>query len=150
MRDGGLQCTVVDTGTCLGVQFQARNAKVIDLREKRMSDTLPKLKKLKVMPWSHTKKASLLLSGIYPAMLYGCEFHDMGLHFISHLQSQANGAVWKDKPYLSHFLTPILSTKPMYEPWLWILRRVYQSVRRLHAPRSSLEMVESCGRQATK
>ena len=56
----------------------------------------------------------------------------MGLHFISHIRSQANGVVWKDKPYLSHFLTPICSTKPVYEPWLWILRRVYQSFRRLH------------------
>ena len=132
LRACNLPCDVADTGNCLGIQFQARNAKVTDLREKRMNNTLPKMRKLKVMPWSHTKKASLLQSGIYPAMLYGCEFHDMGLHFISHIRSQANGTVWKDKPYLSHFLTPILSTKPEYEPWLWILRRVYLSFRRLH------------------
>ena len=115
----------------MGIQFQARNAKVTDVREKRTNEVLPKLKKLKIMPWSHSKKATLLSTAIYPAMLYGCEFHDMGLHFISHIRSQANGAVWKDKPYLSHFLTPILSTKPMYEPWLWILQRVFQSFRRL-------------------
>ena len=132
LRAEALPCVVTNTGVGLGVQFQARCAKVTDLREKRVNDALPKLKKLKIMPWNHTKKASLLLSGIYPAMFYGCEFHDMGLHFISHIRSMTNGAVWKDKPYLSHFLTPILSTKPIYEPWLWILRRVYQSFRRLH------------------
>ena len=63
--------------------------------------------------------------------LYGCDFNYMGLHFTSHLRSQVNGAVWKDKPYLSHFLTPILLTNPVCEPWLWILPRVYQSFRRL-------------------
>ena len=80
---------------------------------------------------SNTKKATMLLTGIFPSMLYGCEFHDMGLHFISHIRSQCHGAVWKDKPYLSHFLTPILSTRPMYEPWLWILRKIFMSFRRL-------------------
>ena len=132
LRNSHLPCDVADTGIGLGVQFQARGAKVTDLREQRVGNVQPKLKKLKIMPWSHTKKASMLLSGIYPAMFYGCEFHDMGLHFISHIRSQANGVVWKDKPYLSHFLTPICSTKPVYEPWIWILRRVYQSFRRLH------------------
>ena len=124
-------CSVSDTGTSLGMQFQARAAKVTDLREKRVTDATPKLKRLKIMPWSSPKKATLLLTGVFPTMLHGCEFHDMGLHFISHIRSQCNGAVWKDKPYLSHFLTPLLSTRPIYEPWLWILKRVYHSFRRL-------------------
>ena len=131
LKSNGFPSDVADTGPCLGIQFQARGAKATDLREKRVSNTMPKLEKLKIMPWSHAKKASLLLSGIYAAMFFGCEFHDMGLHFISHLRSKANGAVLKEKPYLSHFLTPILSTKPIYEPWLWILSRIYQSFRRL-------------------
>ena len=105
---------VSDTGTSLGIQFQSRAAKVIDLREKRVTEATPKLKRLKIMPWTAPKKATMLLTGVFPSMLYGCEFHDMGLHFISHIRSQCNGAVWKDKPYLSHFLTPICSTRPIY------------------------------------
>ena len=127
----GLPSEVSDTGNSLGMQFQARAAKVTDLREKRVLDSTPKLKRLKIMPWSCTKKATMLLTGVFPSLLYGCEFHDMGLHFISHIRSQCNNAVWRDKPYLSHFLTPILSTRPVYEPWLWILKRVYHSFRRL-------------------
>ena len=131
LRNHNLPSEVYDNGHCLGTQFQARAAKVTDLREQRVTDNVPKLKKLKVMPWSRSKKASLLLTGIFPAMFYGCEFHDMGLHFISHQRSLCNAAVWRDKPYLSHFLTPILSLKPVYEPWLWILQRVFLSFRRL-------------------
>ena len=101
------------------------------MREQRVLDATPKLKKLKVMPWSRTKRTSLLLTGICPAMFYGCEFHDMGLHFVSHQRSVCNGVVWKDKPYLSHYLTPLLAVKPEYEPWLWILRRVFLSYRRM-------------------
>ena len=131
LKDAALASDVHDSGPCLGTQFQARAAKVTDMREQRVIDATPKLRKLKVMPWSRTKKASLLLSGIYPAMFYGCEFHDMGLRFISHQRSVCNGVVWKDKPYLSHFLTPLLSVKPEYEPWLWILRRIFLSYRRM-------------------
>ena len=126
-----LPSNVSDNGNSLGMQFQARAAKVTDLREKRVVEGTPKLKRLKIMPWSATKKATMLLTGIYPSLLYGCEFHDMGLHFISHIRSQCNNAVWKDKPYLSHFLTPILSTRPIYEPWFWILKKIYQSFKRL-------------------
>ena len=131
LKQQNLPSQVFDNGPCLGTQFQARAAKVTDMREQRVLDVSPKLKKLKIMPWTRTKKASLLLTGIFPAMFYGCEFHDMGLHWISHQRSLCNGAVWKDKPYLSHFLTPILSVKPEYEPWLWILRRIFLSYRRL-------------------
>ena len=131
LKQRDLPSHVHDSGPCLGTQFQARAAKVTDMREQRVLDTSPKLKKLKVMPWSRTKKASLLLTGIFPAMFYGCEFHDMGLHWISHQRSLCNGAVWRDKPYLSHFLTPILSVDPQYEPWIWILRRIFLSYRRM-------------------
>ena len=131
LKDRGLSSDVYDNGPCLGTQFQARAAKVTDLREQRIQNSIPKLKKLKIMPWSRSKKASLLLPGIFPAMFYGCEFHDMGLHFISHQRSSCNAAVWKDKPYLSHFLTPILSVKPSYEPWMWILQKILLSFRRL-------------------
>ena len=131
LKAQGFPSDVRDTGTNLGIQFHARNAKVIDFREKRVVDSTPKLKRLKIMPWSNTKKATMLLTGVFPSMLYGCEFHDMGLHFISHIRSQCNGAVWKDKPYLSHFLTPILSTRIIYEPWLWVLNRIFLSFSRL-------------------
>ena len=135
------------------MQFQVRAAKVIDLRGKRVSDATPKLKRLKIMPWSNSKKATMLLTGVLLAMLYGCEFHDMRLHFISHIRSQCNGAVWRDKPYLSHFLTPLLSTHPIYEPWLWILKRVYNSFRRLVVlqPEKTLELWNlAIGRPHTK
>ena len=98
LKEWGFPSDVQDTGTCLGIQIQSRNAKVIDMREQRVTDSTPKLKRLKIMPWSNPKKATMLLTGIFPSMLYGCEFHDMGLHFISHIRSQCNGAVWKDKP----------------------------------------------------
>ena len=130
LRQHNFPADVSDTGTCLGMQIQARAAKVTDLREKRLLDCTPKVKRLKIMPWSNTRKATLLLTRVFPAMFYGCEFHDMGLHFISHVRSQCNAAVWKDKPYLSHFLAPLLSTRPVYEPWLWILRRIFISFRR--------------------
>ena len=57
LRAEALPCVVTDTGVGLGVQFQASCAKVTDLREQRVNDTLPKLKKLKIMPWNHTKMA---------------------------------------------------------------------------------------------
>ena len=51
---------------------------IVSQRNNRLRLAEPKLDKLKVMPWTKDKKASILKRGLYPAMLYGCEFHDMG------------------------------------------------------------------------
>ena len=54
---------------------------------------------------------------------------------------------------MSHFLTPLLSTRPIYEPWLWILKRVYHSFRRLAAlqPEKTQELWNlAVGRPHTK
>ena len=124
---------LVDSGKSLGYEFQSRAAKVTSLTEKRVTSATPKMQKLKVMPWSHAKKALILLRGIYPAMLYGCEFHDMGACFFRKIRSLCTGAVWKGRQYVSHYLTPTLSTPVKYEPWKGVVQRCFQSFLRLIA-----------------
>ena len=142
LRNAGLPPTVVDSGKSLGCEFQSRAARVVSVRNDRVEKSMPKIQKLGVMPWSHTKKASILVRGILPSMLYGCEFHDMGAEFMSRVRSLENGAVWKGKQYMSHYLSPLLSTQVKYEPWMWVLQRCFQSyVRLLSLDRSSAAAV---------
>ena len=106
LRSQGLPDNVSDSGSLLGVEFQARGSRVTSIRDKRIDDCRPKLQKLKVMPWSQSRKASVLCRGLYPAMFYGCEFHDMGSTFVRNVRILANSVVWKGCQYLSHYLTP--------------------------------------------
>ena len=138
LKDANLGGSVVDSGKSLGFEFQSRASKVVNLRDKRVNELTPKMYKLRVMPWSHTKKASILLRGIYPAMLYGCELHDMGADFFRRVRSLSNGAVWKGKQYMCRYLTPLLSTPVKFEPWIWVLQRCFQAFVRVLTTSGSL------------
>ena len=59
----------------------------------------------------------------------------MGSLFLRDIRARSNGAVWKGRQYMSHYLSPILSTKACYEPWVWVLRKCFMSFLRV------------CGRQ---
>ena len=130
LRFQGLPGEVCDSGSLLGIEFQARGARVTSIRNKRVDECQPKLQKLKVMPWSRTRKASVFMRAILPAMLYGCEFHDMGPSFVRNMRTLANSVVWKGRQYMSHFLSPLLSTDLEYEPLFWILQRCFSSFLR--------------------
>ena len=130
MAEKGIQLEVHDSGKGLGVDFQARGRKVTATRSERVAKALPSLNKLRVMPWPSHKKAAVLTRGIFPALLYGCEFHDMGGYFFRDMRTLCNKTIWPGKQYMSHYLSPILSTRQFYEPWIWVLRRCYTSFAR--------------------
>ena len=72
LRRAGLPSTVAGSRKSVGVEFQSRAAEVTCLRDARVDNKpTPKVKKLGVMPWAYTKKASILLRGMNPAMFYG-------------------------------------------------------------------------------
>ena len=122
---------VVDSGLSLGVEFQSRSKKVTTIRDERVQACKMKCAKLRVMPWSPSRKASIFVRALLPAMLYGCEFHDMGSDFIRNVRILANSVVWKGWQYMSHFLSPLLSTQTEYEPALWILKRCFLAFARV-------------------
>ena len=126
-----LQLAVHDTCIGLGVEFQARGRRVTSVRNLRVEKVVPLLNKLRVMPWTSSKKASVLVRGVFPALFHGCEFHDMGALFLRDVRARSNGAIWKGRQYMSHYLSPILSTKTCYEPWIWILRKCFMSFLRV-------------------
>ena len=83
LRNAGLPTAAAHSGKSLGDEFQSRADQRFDrLRDQRADKAAPTMNKLGVMPWSHTTKASILVRDIFLAVLYGCEFHDTGAHFL--------------------------------------------------------------------
>ena len=59
LRQSGLPDAVSDSGKSLGVQFQSRGRRVTSVRDQRVSVALPRLHKLKAMPWCRAKKSAV-------------------------------------------------------------------------------------------
>ena len=66
----------------------------------------------------------------------------MGPTFLAPNRSLSTSAVWKGRQYMSHYLSPILSTKTKYEPCFWVLKQCFLSFIRAQClqPRKVLEV----------
>ena len=53
-----------------------------------------------------------------------------GASFVRNVRTIANSVVWKGKQYMSHYLSPLLSCKILYEPYFWTVQRCFQSFLR--------------------
>ena len=82
------------------------------------------------MPWSHTRKAEVLLKVIHPAVSFGCGFVSTAPSTCSGLRGKYSSAVWGLANARNHFLAPILALEKQYDPFILFLMSRLSTLRR--------------------
>ena len=92
----------------LGVDFNSSKQATCSLLMERISAAEPKLRRLRAMPWSHTRKAQVLLKVVHPAVSFGCEFASTAPSTCVNLRGKYSSAIWGLASTRNHFLSPLL------------------------------------------
>ena len=114
----------------LGVDFNSGKQATCSLLNERITAAEPKLRRLRAMPWSHTRKAQVLLKVVHPAVSFGCEFASTAPSTCSNLRGKYSSAIWGLANTRNHFLSPLLGLGVQYDPFILFLTTRLSTLRR--------------------
>ena len=114
----------------LGVDFNSSKQATCSLLMERISAAEPKLRRLRAMPWSHTRKAQVLLKVVHPAVSFGCEFASTAPSTCVNLRGKYSSAIWGLASTRNHFLSPLLGLGVQYDPFILFLTTRLSTLRR--------------------
>ena len=114
----------------LGVYFNAcarPSAKgILD----RQSTNKVKLQRLRLVNWPIYRKSRCLIRIICPAIFYGCEYTSFSKSTLRTIRGKFNVALWGKQSIRDHWIAPIVSADQTYEPFLIVLQRRLQAIKR--------------------
>ena len=141
---GQHKLSVVHTHDDLGVIFSSTHKKSSCAVYQRLENNQAKLSKLRVLPWSASRKAQVLERVVAPAILYGVSLTSTSPTCLATLRGKFSTAVWGQHHHRDHFLGPLLGQARSFEPFLLIfqirLRDLRRAAHRLLLVRSRLRM----------
>ncbi|CAE7198028.1 Pol [Symbiodinium natans] len=114
----------------LGVFFcavQGQTAKGFNVRFEKMQH---RFQKLQVVRWSDFRKAKSLSRVILPGVLYGSELVHISTSSFRKLRGRCSSALWGRSNQRDHFLAPLLSAADIYEPFLIVFQKRWQSLQK--------------------
>ena len=117
----------------LGVDFNAGRQNTAASVLSRLDDSLPKLLRLRVMPWSAHRKSEVLLRTVHPAVSFGCELASVSWTTFNTLRRKYSSSVWGKHNQRNHFMSPLLAGSVVFEPFLLILQRRIAALQRAFA-----------------
>ena len=121
----------------LGVDFNVGKQVVAATLLRRVEALQPRLARLQRTPWSHTRKAQVLLRTVHPAVSFGCEFSNTSPSTCSMLRGKYSAAIWGPHGHRSHFLTPLIGLEAHYEPFILFLLCRINTLRRVFSQHPS-------------
>ena len=114
----------------LGVDFNSTKTPAAAALLRRVEAVQPRLMRLQRTPWSHTRKAQVLVRSIHSAVSFGVEFASTAASTCSLIRGKYSAAIWGAKNHRNHFLSPVAGLDIIYEPFLLFLLRRISSLRR--------------------
>ena len=127
----GVSIPVVHDFTDLGVVFSARARGCAKGFQHRLEKNAGKFQKLQLVKWSADRKVTALKRVILPATLYGCEMASISDSSFKCLRGKSNKAVWGEHSQRNHYLAPLVAGSHIYEPWLIVFKKRWQTLRRI-------------------
>ena len=114
----------------LGVVFTSTHQVQSSTLHARLQANESKMQKLRIMPWSATRKQQVLLRTILPALTYGVSFASSPMTYLATLRGKMSAAVWGKHHHRDHFLAPLMGSALPAEPFLLIFRIRLADMRR--------------------
>ena len=133
----GIKCKVYHDFQDLGVFFCAAKRSSSKLYGMRFQRAQPRFQKLSRAPWSDFVKAKALVRFVLPAVLYGCELTHFAASSLRQLRGRCSSALWGSRNQRDHWLSPLVSSASIFEPFLLILARRWNSLQRALRANSS-------------
>ena len=96
----------------------------------RLENNQAKLCKLRVLPWSASRKVQVLQRVVVPAILYGVSLTSTPTSFLATLRGKLSAAIWGLHHHRDHFLGPLLGQHKTCEPFLLVLQIRLRDLRR--------------------
>ena len=129
----GSRVTVAHDFADLGVQFCARRAACAKGVQDRVDRNGVKLDRLQTMPWSLARKVACLTKFIFPSVFYGSEISSVSVSALRGFRGKCNKALWGPNNQRNHFLAPLLGAGEVYEPFLYVFKKRWTTLKRVWA-----------------
>ena len=86
--------------------------------------------KLQIMQWPHFRKSASLQRVVLPAITYGVELAHVSDSATRQLRGRCSSCLWGASSQRDHFLAPLVSAAHVYEPFLHIFQKRWNSIQR--------------------
>ena len=128
LTDTRVEC--VTEAKDLGVAYCYDRLPHATLRDRRLSDALQRLDRLRDQPRPVCERASMVQRGVWPAVFYGCESHTLPQHQFETLRGRAARAIVGQYHILSPYLALTALTETVVDPQRFVAERQLLALRR--------------------